>query len=87
MTLIFLSWPTSCSCLSDPFFAGFIGRACNCPPGFVGSGEGVNGCTPQGHRAGPCSNDPCVHGSCKVSIIKEILEIMKDYYLCILPFQ
>ncbi|KAK3106526.1 hypothetical protein FSP39_021900 [Pinctada imbricata] len=53
------------TCTETPNIAG---RTCTCRPGFVGNGEGVNGCVAQGSTEGPCQSNPCQNGAaCQVT--------------------
>lgn len=37
---------------------------CICPSSYVGSGIGPNGCVPKSDMVNPCTENPCVHGTC-----------------------
>lgn len=46
---------------------GIQGVVCSCPPGYVGNGQGSNGCVTQGVTDGPCASNPCRNGAlCQV---------------------
>lgn len=53
---------------------------CTCPPGYVGNGQGSNGCVTQGVTDGPCASNPCRNGAlCQVLYaIKEQRKIGKS---------
>lgn len=40
---------------------------CTCPPGYIGSGIGPNGCIYSSTAANPCSSNPCRNGNCSIS--------------------
>ena len=42
---------------------------CRCPTGYVGNGEGANGCVQQGPGGATCSAANCMNGQCQVSTI------------------
>ena len=57
----------SSACTLNCFQGSLQGRMCMCPSGYVGSGVGANGCTQSGDA---CNSNPCLHGTCSVSVFK-----------------
>lgn len=56
--------------------SGISGRACTCPPGYVGNGIGSSGCVSQGAQSGPCSSTPCLNGAaCQVWLLPVVYNI------------
>ena len=47
-----------------------------CPTGYVGSGVGASGCTP--NPTGVCASNPCAHGTCSVSFPYTILSFLEQ---------
>ncbi|XP_052697133.1 cubilin-like isoform X2 [Crassostrea angulata] len=48
------------TCQESP---GIQGVVCSCPAGYVGNGQGSNGCVTQGVTDGPCASNPCRNGA------------------------
>ncbi|KFM76020.1 Cubilin, partial [Stegodyphus mimosarum] len=52
------------SCIENTAMTGTY-RECRCPPGYIGSGEGLQGCVQAAGMS--CTDNPCRHGTCEVA--------------------